>query len=296
MTVHERVAAARARLKSAGIPADDAELDARLLAMFALGWDTARFVVSANQPEPSAFGQQFDTLVARRLAREPLAYITGRREFWGREIEVSPAVLIPRPETELIVEQALKRLPNREAPLDIADVGTGSGCLAIALALERPRSRILAIDVSDPALEVARRNAKRQAVSGQIEFTRGDLLNGVTREFDLIVSNPPYVPERDRSTLQPEVRDHEPPAALFAGTDGLSVIRALAGQAANHLKPHGALIFEFGFGQAGEIRRLISTTVGLALVDLVNDLQAIPRIAVAQKVRGQNPENLSGLT
>ena len=279
--MHERVSAARARLRGAGLAAREAELDARLLAQFALGWDAARFATSAHEQEPDQFSAVYETLVSRRERREPLAYITGHREFWGLEIEVSRAVLIPRPETELILEQALPRFADRDAAIDIADVGTGSGCLAVALAHERPRSRVAAIDVAEPALDVARRNAHRHAVSDRIEFVRGDLLDGVDRRFDLIVSNPPYVPLRDRATLQPEVRDHEPEAALFAGDDGLSVIRRLVAQSVTRLKAGGVLVFEFGHGQAAAISELIDRTDGLGLLELVNDLQGIPRVVVA---------------
>jgi release factor glutamine methyltransferase len=283
MTVHERVAAARARLGDAGLSPAEAELDARLLAQYALGWDAARLAASAGEPEPAGFTAAFEALIVRRAAREPLAYITGRREFWSLDIEVSPAVLIPRPETELIVEHALERFSNRDVPIEIADVGTGSGCLAVALAHERPRSRVLALDVSDSALEVARRNGYRHGVADRIDFARADLLGATNRQFDLIVSNPPYVPDRDRPTLQPEIRDYEPATALFAADDGLSVVRRLVAQSATHLKFGGVLIFEFGYGQADAVTELIRLTNGLVLLELVNDLQGIPRVAAVAR-------------
>src|SRR5262245_46505518 len=161
MTVHDRVAAARTRLRAAGLGQAEAELGARLLAQFVLGWDAARFATFADREEPLGFHADYQALGSKRIAREPLAYITGTREFWGLEFAVSPAVLIPRPETELIVETMLKRYPDRDRRLDVVDVGTGSGCLAIALARERPQWRIAAVDISDDALQLAREHAAR---------------------------------------------------------------------------------------------------------------------------------------
>ena len=280
-TIGARVAAARERLRAAGIPSEEADLDARLLAERVLDWDAARYLTHANDQEPEVFAERFETLVARRAAREPTAYVIGRREFCGLEFHVTPAVLIPRPETELIVEAALAEFPRSGDPLDIADVGTGSGCLAVALARERPGSRIVATDISSAALEVARGNARRLGVAARIELVETDLLHGLERQFDLIVSNPPYVPEQDRQNLQPEVRDYEPARALYAGDDGLSVLRRLVDETAARLKPEGRLIFEFGFGQSDAVRALLSNTRSMVLLDLRRDLQGIPRVAVA---------------
>ena len=278
--ISARVAGARERLRAAGIPPDEADLDARLLAERVLDWDAAQYLTYANEEEPQGFAESFEALVARREDREPTAYLVGRREFCGLDIQVTPAVLIPRPETELIVEAALASFP-RSATLDIVDVGTGSGCLAVALARERPASRIIATDISRDALEVARLNARRLGVASRVELVETDLLNGVEREFDLIVSNPPYVPEPDRLQLQPEVRNYEPARALFAGEDGLSIIRRLVDQVPARLKPEGRLIFEFGYGQADDIRTLLSNTRSMVLLDLRRDLQGIPRVAIA---------------
>jgi release factor glutamine methyltransferase len=282
VTIHARVAKGRERLRHAGIGPEEADLDARLLAQKLLGWDAARFFTSANEPEPDDFAALYERLVARREGREPLAYITGRQEFWGLEFEVSPAVLIPRPETELIVEVALARFPDRHASLEVADVCTGSGCLAVALAHERPGARVVAADVSADALRTARRNADRHGVADRVELVQADVFDGTEDgAADLIVSNPPYVPEGDRVTLQPEVRDHEPPIALFAGEDGLAVIRRLVEQSTGRLKTGGLLIFEFGLGQADAVRALISQRPGLTMLDVKQDLQGIPRTAVA---------------
>lgn len=220
--------------------------------------------------------------MARRVAREPFAYIVRREEFWGLPFEVTPAVLIPRPETELLVEVAIAHCPPDAHP-QVADVCTGSGCVAIAIARERPRASLRAIDISIDALEVARRNAGRHGVSARIDFVRGDLLGGADGPFDLIVANPPYVPERDRAALQPEVVDHEPGVALFAGDDGLDAIRRLLPESAARLKPGAALLFEFGFGQDDEVARLISSTPRLRMIELRRDLAGIPRVAVAMR-------------
>jgi release factor glutamine methyltransferase len=284
VTLHARVAKGRERLRHAGIDPDEADLDARLLAQKLLGWDTARFFTSAYEAEPADFAALYERLVARREGREPLAYITGRQEFWGLEFEVSPAVLIPRPETESIVEAALERLSDRDAPLAVADVCTGSGCLAVALAHERPGAHIVATDISADALRTARRNAERHGVADRVELVQADVFAGSgTGAFDLIVSNPPYVPEGDRVTLPPEVRDHEPPIALFAGEDGLAIIQRLVEQSTGRLKAGGLLIFEFGLGQAGAVRALISERPELTMLDVKQDLQGIPRTVVASR-------------
>ncbi len=214
-----------------------------------------------------------------------MAYILGTQEFWGLGFSVTPSVLIPRPETEIIVESALELLPEA-SPLQVADIGTGSGCLAIALAHERAGAQVVAVDISGAALEVAAANAIGHGVAGRITFVVSDLLDSPLldgRTFDLIVANPPYVAEADRSTLPPEVREHEPAAALFGGGDGLTVIRRLTAQSVTRLNPGGYLIFEIGIGQDQAVRTLISETSGLTIVDLRKDLQGIPRTVVARR-------------
>jgi len=283
ITIHTRVAAARRRFREAGIPLDEADLDARLLAEHLLGWDAARFFTSADGPEPDDFAAAYESLVARRAGREPLAYLTSRQAFWDLVFEVSPAVLIPRPESELIVEAALELFPAATGALTIVDVGTGSGCLAVALARERPAARAIATDTSDAALDLARRNAARHGVADRIQFVRGDLIDPVATPVDLIVCNPPYVAEGDRPGLQPEVRDHEPAIALFGGLDGLAIVRRLIEQAPRRLTRGGVLIFEFGFGQADRVTELISHTPGLTMLGVRPDLQGIPRAAIAKR-------------
>jgi release factor glutamine methyltransferase len=283
VTIHACVAAARDRLRAAGLSPVEAALDARLLAEHVLGWEATKFFTSADEPEPTGFGARYDPLVARRAAREPLPYITGRREFWDLTFEVSPAVLIPRAETELIVEAALELFPPHLPDLTIVDACTGSGVVAIALARERPRARIIATDISRDALDVAERNASRHGVAGQVRFVCGDLLDPVDSPVDLIVCNPPYVAEVSRPGLQPEVRDHEPAVALFGGRDGLHLVARLVRGSASKLRPGGALIFEFGFGQDVEVETLVAENPQLELIGLRRDLQGIARTAVARR-------------
>lgn len=283
MTIHQEVAAARRRLSDAGLPTEEADLGARIIAEHLLGWDAARFLTSADEPAPADFAASYEALVARRASREPLAYVIGRQEFWNLSFEVSPAVLIPRPETELIVEAAIELVSGESEPLHVADICTGSGCLAIALARELPRARVVATDISGTALDVARQNARRHGVEGRIDFVRTDLFEAVTGPFAVIVANPPYVRAGDRPGLQPEVRDWEPAVALYGGTDGLDLVERLVQQAPSRLAKDAYLIFEFGFGQEMAVEELISKTSGLKMVDLRRDLQGIARTAVARK-------------
>ena len=278
------MAEARGRFRDAGLSSKGAELDARLLAQFVLGWSTERFITCGHDPEPPDFARQYNALVERRLGREPFAYIVGQQEFWGLAFEVSPAVLIPRHETELIIEVALELFPDPNRSLKAADLGTGSGCVAVALATERPAARITATDISSVALEVARRNATRHGVADRIQFHCADLLDGLEGPFDLIACNPPYVAERDRRGLQPEVRDHEPDVALYGGTDGFHLVERLVQGAAIRLRPGGYLLFEFGLGQDERIESLIAGTDKLSLRELRRDLQGIARTAVVERL------------
>jgi release factor glutamine methyltransferase len=282
-SIHSRVAEGRERLRLAGLATNEADIDARLLAEHVLGWDAARYFAYGHELEPPAFRDAYFALIARRMDREPVAYITGRQEFWNLTFAVTPAVLIPRPETELIVESALAHFPDRDAPLRIADVCTGSGCLAVALAHERPRAHVVAVDISGPALAVAHANAEAHGVSARIEFRSGDLLDPLDPAFDLVVSNPPYVPEDDRAKLPAQVRDHEPALALFAGPDGLDVIRRLIAGAPRVLRDDAMLMMEIGYGQAPAVEQLIAAEPRLTMVDIRRDLQGIPRTAIAHK-------------
>jgi len=277
------VAEARGRFREAGLSSKGAELDARLLAQFALGWSAERFITSAHEGEPPEFASRYEALVARRIQREPLAYIVGQQEFWGLPFEVSPAVLIPRSETELIVEVVLELCPHVNGIVTVADLCTGSGNVAVAIATERPAARITATDISQVALDVARQNARRLGVAGRIDFRCTDLLDGLQGPFDVITCNPPYVAERDRPGLQPEVRDHEPDVALFGGSDGFHLVERLVRDAAGYLRPGGHLLFEFGLGQDDRVESLVAETAELRLVELRRDLQGIARTAVVER-------------
>jgi release factor glutamine methyltransferase len=284
MSLRARIAAARDRLSDAGIDRRQAAFDAELLAREVLGWDRARLLAWHGEPPPAGFDSAYEPLIARRARREPVTTIIGRREFMGLEFEVTSEVLSPRPESEFIVEEALACLDAAGArrPFTLADVGTGSGCLAICLARERPGARVLATDVSEAALAVATRNARRHQVDERVEFRRTSLLDGITEPLRVIVSNPPYVATGDIRGLPPEVREFEPFVALDGGADGLGLIRELLRSASAALEPGGWLVFEFGYGQEDGVREAIVGSA-LELVRIRHDLQGIPRTAVTRK-------------
>jgi release factor glutamine methyltransferase len=215
--------------------------------------------------------------VLRRAAGEPTQYVTGQQEFYGLDFEVSPSVLIPRPETELLVETALELLRDVREPR-LCDVGTGSGCVAVALLHERADARAVAVDISADALRVAARNAARHSVAGRLALVASDCFDALdaSHKFDLVASNPPYVTETDLAVLQREVREHEPRAALTPGGDGLSIIRRLLEDAPRFLREGGCLVFEIGYDQHEAVRRLIDAGVW-KLIDIHKDLQGIPR-------------------
>ncbi len=228
--------------------------------------------------------RNYEVCLARRQHHEPIQYILGVQEFYGLPFRVTPAVLIPRPETEHLVEEVLKRLPN-DRPLTIADIGTGSGAIAIALAKHLPQASLLALDLSSAALEIAQSNASTLQVSDSIKFTVSDLLEALPLQqrldyFDAIVSNPPYVPLEAAAELHPQVREYEPASALFAGAGGLDIYRRLIPQAHQALRPGGLLALEIGHGQREDIAKLLS---GWRNLDFQNDLQGIPRVALATK-------------
>ena len=280
-TPAERIAGARATLVRTGILEQDAALDAEVLARHALSWDRAALLTHGREPSPPGFDTAFDELIARRVRREPVAQIIGHREFWDLDFEVNGDVLIPRPETEFIVEEAIDF--SREVTWRRAlDVGTGSGCIAVSIAHALPQVLVTATDCSSAALEVARRNADRHHVAERITFIQTDLMAELKGLFDVIVSNPPYVPEGDAAALQPEVLRFEPHDALFGGVDGLEIIRRILRDAHSCLAPDGRLIVEFGFGQDGDVGRLAEEN-GWAVVRLREDLQGIPRTAVLRK-------------
>lgn len=283
------VAQARERFARAGVAADEALADAEVLARHALGWDRATWIARRRDPAPPGFAARYAPLAARRAKREPVSLITGRREFWGLAFAVGPAVLTPRPETELIVETALDLLADRRnAPLAIADVGTGSGCLAVALAREFPRAAVTAVDVSSAALAVARRNAEAHGVAERISWVHAPLagwLAGPAPDrgaagIDLIAANLPYVPAGELAALPPEVRLHEPRVALDGGPDGLEPLCALLRAAPGRLRPDARIVVEIGRGQIDALRERIAAAPGLELLEVRPDLRGIPRAAV----------------
>ncbi len=293
------------RLRAANVPSFT--LAAELLLMHLLGRDRAWIYAHPEYSLVSAEADKYRSLLERRCAGEPTQYLTGKQEFWGLEFEVTPAVLIPRPETEHVIEVALERLGEERgvrinmrtgAPtpaLRIADVGTGSGCIAVALARELPHANIVATDISGEALEVARRNAARHGASGRIQFIQTDLLsdlrdrlripNGGENLFDMIVSNPPYVARNDAAELQREVRDHEPSEALFGGPTGIDMYERLIEQAAEFLAPRGVLVLELGYNCADGVRAILSRQGVWVNVSVTNDLAGIPRVIAAERVR-----------
>jgi release factor glutamine methyltransferase len=281
LILSETLAQARARLIAAGIAADEAAIDVDLYARTILGWDRARLIVERHAPTPAGLEPRFSEWIARREQREPTAYIVGSREFWGLEFTVTPAVLIPRPESEFIVEEALERLRHVPSPR-IADVGTGSGCIAVSIAHELPAARVIATDISADALDVARENAARHGVSTRVNFMETSYLDGVNGTFDAIVSNPPYVKDEHKALVQRAVVKYEPHVALFGGADGLEGLRAVLDGAGSRLAPSGLVIFEFGDGQEDDVRDLLLRYPRYRLLDIKEDLQGIPRTAVVQ--------------
>lgn len=280
MTIAEALRKASQRLAGAGVGTPG--LDADLLLRHVLGWDQARLVASADESVPLDSATRFEALVARRSQRVPLQHLTGAQAFWRHEFRVTPDVLIPRPETEAVVEQALARLRGTPRPR-VVDVGTGSGCIALSLAAELPCAEVHATDVSAAALAVARENARRLDLGDRVRFHEGDLLRPVAMlAFDLVASNPPYVDPASRASLQPEVRDHEPGLALFPPGEPLSVYRRLAPEALEALRPGGWLVVEVGVDQARRVAEILAAG-GLAIEQVVEDLQGIPRTLVARR-------------
>lgn len=283
MTLFETLAAARHQLVAAGIPAEEAAIDVPLFACTILGWDRARLLSERSRAVPPGLEPRFSQWIARRIAHEPVAYIVGQREFWGLDFLITRDVLIPRPETELIVEETLEIV--RTMALDsprIADIGTGSGNLAVSLAHEIASAVITATDVSREALNVARRNAEHHGAGNRITFVETAYLDGIEDEFDLIVSNPPYVRAGDKRGLSRSVLQ-EPAIALFSGDEGLDAVEGVMETAMRSLKPGGWLVMEFGFGQEEGVRRLASVRPPLRLDHVRADLQGIARTAIIQR-------------
>lgn len=289
MYLKQTLAAAITRLTAEQVPSP--RMNAELLLMFTLGRDRAYLYAHPERVLNVDEQARYEHALAERARGVPAQYITGHQEFWGMDLIVTPAVLIPRPETEHVVETVVglvgvDRVGGRELPPHtnlprIADVGTGSGCIALALAKELPEAEIHAIDISSAALEIARANAARHQLDRRIQFREGDLLDGFENNyFDLVVSNPPYVGESEEDSVQLEVRKFEPRSAVFAGATGAEVIARLIPQAHAALKPGGWLVMEISGTIAEEVKRLLRDWNDVVIRP---DLQAIPRVAQARK-------------
>jgi len=261
---------------------DSPRLDAELLLAEVLQLDRVGLYLNYDRPLQAEELAAYRERVRRRAGREPLQYILGHCEFWSLPLTVSPAVLVPRADTEVLVEEALKRCPERGRVLD---VGTGSGAIALALASEKPQLQVAGLDASDAALAVARENAAALGLAGRVAMVQGDLFALPDGPWELLVSNPPYIPTAELAGLMPEVRDFEPRGALDGGADGLDCYRALAGQAATLLVPGGWLLVEVGQGQADAVAALFAAA-GLMEIAVRNDYAGIPRVVSARKLQG----------
>ncbi len=286
MQLKQALISADNRLTAEHVPSP--RLTAELLLMFTLNCDRAYLFAHPERELTADETRRYDHALAERIRGVPTQYITGHQEFWGMDFMVSSAVLIPRPETEHLIETVLELTAGRgenepaaTSPLRIADVGTGSGCIAVALAKELPEAEIHAVEISGAALEVARTNAARHNVAAQIHFRQADLLSSFQPGFfDFVVSNPPYVGTSEQGQLQPEVRDFEPHTALFAGPNGMDIIRRLVPQAHSVLKPGGFLVMEIGSTLDAPVIEILGPWSGATLK---RDLQSLPRIVHARK-------------
>jgi len=264
---------------AAALPGDSARFDAELLLGHALGRDRAWLYAHANDSVDASARERFEALCAQRARGVPVAQLLGRRGFWTLDLEVTADTLVPRPETELLVELALARMPD-ESPLRVVDLGTGTGAIALALAVERPRSRVTATDASDAALAVARANARRHHI-GNVEFVHGNWMEPLRgRHFELIASNPPYIAEGDPHLVQGDLR-FEPRQALASGVDGLDALRRIVADAGALLVPGGWLLVEHGYDQGAVVRALFAAA-GFVDVETATDLEQRERVTLAR--------------
>jgi release factor glutamine methyltransferase len=273
MTGPERVEAwldrAAGLLAEAGV--EEPRLEARLLLAGAAGWAPEAILARRSEPVPEEILLRADAMLERRARREPASHIFGRREFWGLEFQVTSEVLDPRPDSETLIEAALARIGNRAAPLRVLDLGTGTGCLLLAILNELPYARGLGIDLSPAALRVAEANAARLGLSERAAFALGAWGHGLAEEFDLILVNPPYIPSGELDGLQPEVARWEPRLALDGGRDGLEAYRRMTPDLARLLAPSGFAAVEIGLGQAAEVGSICARS-GLRILDCARDL------------------------
>ncbi len=276
-----------ARFREAGV--DAPRLDAELLLMETLGWSREDLYRNPEGELQESHAERFESLVSRRVRGEPVAYITGSQEFWSLDLRVTPHVLIPRPETEHLVETVLDFLASRPDPCRVLEVGTGSGAIAVCLAKESARAEVWATDVSAPALDVARENARRHGVERRIHWLRGDLLapvRGLPGCFDVLVSNPPYVPNGEIPRLQRDVRDWEPALALDGGADGMDFYRRIVRDGVRHVRQGGLLAVEVGAEQGDDVSRLFRAHGELRRVRVRPDYAGLPRVVTAERVQG----------
>jgi release factor glutamine methyltransferase len=285
MTVRDILNESTKALEAADI--SSARLDAEVLLSFCLGCDRLEFyknpVMTISETQLTAF----INLIARRLQWEPVAYITGRKEFWSFTLEVNSSVLIPRPDTEIIVEEALNVYRNfTSLPVRILDIGTGSGAIALALALEIAGAKVVATDISDAALKLAQKNAAALGLQGKIDFRQGNLLELVDGLFDIIVSNPPYIAAKEYEELPASVKDFEPREALFAGESGLEFYEKLIYQAAGFLQKNGWLLLEIGAKQEAGIRGIIEGSGFYDSIEMRRDYAGLPRVIKARRKVG----------
>ncbi len=274
MTISDLLANAAADLAEAGVA--DPIREARLLLLHVLKRDTTFTIAHPEYTLTKAEAELFTLIVERRRRREPLQYIRGTQEFYGLEFNVEAGVLIPRPETETLVEEAVTRLSGYNDSRFL-ELGVGSGCISVAILHSVRSSSGVGVDISETALRIAAKNAARHSVDRRLTLQKGDLFAGVSTVFDLIVSNPPYIPDRERETLQPEVGLYEPKTALFAGEDGLDVVRRIINDAPRFLRPEGWILIEIGFGQSASVKEMFDRRVWNE-VEFVPDLQGIERV------------------
>ena len=275
---------ARSLAQATGASNEDALRDVSVLMRHTLGWDMATWLTRQRDDVPDSLTVSVEQLVSRRARGEPVAHLIGEREFYGRPFIVNADVLIPRPETEMLVERARSLLRARPASCVAArvlDIGTGSGCIAVSIACESPEAVVVATDISSAALAVAQSNAERHSLASRVRFVHGSLTAG-TADVDLIVTNPPYIPETDRTGLMRDVRDFEPATALFGGTDGLDVVRALIPEALHALAAGGTILMEIGAGQVDHVTDLMHRA-GFEGVTTHRDLAGIERMVEARR-------------
>jgi len=280
-TLREALHRAAQALAAAG--SEEAALEAELLLAHALGTDRTHLYQRLPDDLPPDAVAAFEALLRRRLAHEPVPYITGRKEFYGLEFEVTPAAIIPRPETETLIELVLGFAGERGlAAPRIADIGVGCGAIAVTLAVSLPQAEVIAVDVSADALALARRNAERHAVSARIDFREGDLLAPLAAQVDVIAANLPYVRSADFEAGPPEIREHEPRLGLDGGSDGLDLIRRLLRDAPRYLEAGGALFAEIGEEQGEAARALAQSCFPLARIEVKQDLSALDRVLLVR--------------